>query len=47
MLKKASPHSEYTWIGKTDGREACYADATLVNGEMVSEQDHCTESEWV
>jgi hypothetical protein len=46
MLKPAPADSEYTWIGKTDGKQACYAGATLVDGEMVSNQDHCTESEW-
>ena len=46
MLKPAPADSEYTWIGKTDGKEACYAGATLVDGELVSNQDHCTESEW-
>jgi hypothetical protein len=45
MLKKASADSEFTWVGKTDNKETCYAGATLVNGEMISEQDHCTESE--
>jgi hypothetical protein len=45
MLKKAPADSEYTWVGKTDGKETCYAGATLVNGEWVSNQDHCTESE--
>ena len=46
MLKKAPADSEYSWVGKTDGKDTCYADATLVNGEWVSNQDHCTESEW-
>jgi hypothetical protein len=45
MLKPAPADSEYTWIAKADGKESCYAGATLVNGEMVSNQDHCTESE--
>jgi hypothetical protein len=45
MLKKATADSEYTWIGKTDNKETCYEGATLINGEWVSEQDHCTESE--
>jgi hypothetical protein len=45
MLKKATADSEYTWIGKTDNKETCYEGATLINGEMVSDQDHCTESE--
>lgn len=46
MLKKAAADSEYSWIGKSDGQETCFAGATLVNGQMVSNQDHCTESEW-
>lgn len=45
MLKRAPADSEYTWVGKTDGKDTCYADATLVNGEWVSDADHCTESE--
>jgi len=45
MLKPASIDSEYTWVGKTDGKESCFEGATLVNGEMVSNQDHCTENE--
>ncbi len=45
MLKKAPADSEYSWVGKTDGKDTCYADATLVNGEWVSDADHCTESE--
>jgi hypothetical protein len=44
-LKKAPQSSEYTWVGQTDKKEACYAGATAVNGELVSEQDHCTEEE--
>ncbi len=45
MLKRASADSDYTWVGKTDQKETCYAGATLVNDEWVSEQDHCTEQE--
>jgi hypothetical protein len=46
MLKKAPATSEYSWVGKTDGQETCLQGATLVNGEWVSDQDHCTEGEW-
>jgi hypothetical protein len=45
MLKKASADAEYCWIGKQDNQGYCYAGATEVNGVLVSEQEHCTESE--
>jgi hypothetical protein len=45
MLKKAPADAEYCWIGKTDNQGYCYAGATEVNGVLVSEQEHCTESE--
>lgn len=45
-LKKASADSEYSWIGQTDKKETCFAGATqMPNGDWVSNQDHCTESE--
>lgn len=46
-LKKAPADSEYTWVGQSDKQESCFAGATLLsNGTLVSEQDHCSESEW-
>jgi hypothetical protein len=46
LLKPAPSDSEWSWIGKTDNKETCFEGATqMANGEWVSEQDHCTQSE--
>lgn len=43
QLRKAKADSEYSWIGKTDNQETCFAGATQIwDGTLVSEQDHCT-----
>lgn len=45
-LKPAPSESEYSWVGMTDKQETCLEGATLVDGQWVSNQDHCTDSEW-
>jgi hypothetical protein len=45
FLISAPDHSDYTWTGVTDGKDTCYADATLINGSWISNADHCTERE--
>jgi hypothetical protein len=48
QLTPAHDDSDYTWTGVTDGKDSCYAGATqMPDGSFVSNQDHCTESEWV
>lgn len=46
-LKKAPATSEYNWVGQSDKKESCMSGATeMPNGEWISNQDHCSESEW-
>jgi hypothetical protein len=46
QLRKAKADSDYSWIGKTDNQESCYAGATqMPDGRFVSNQDHCTAKE--